>query len=233
MLTRLEKDIQNYHTDLWKKYDYINLNKSPISRKFLGVPIPLLRSFKKWEKFSFDEIFYLYTNTKTNEIQTWSLIQLEKKSIDELSEKKEQMQQMIDYCDNWWISDSLSSFYAKILEKNQNFLTILSSWNKHSNFWKRRQSVVSLFYYSSLRKKHQKFDSSIDLVKNLLYDKEYYVQKWVGWTLRELYNVYPEKTKKFLEKNICQIHAHAWQASTEKLEPDFKTYLKEKRKQWI
>ncbi len=47
MLDQIEKQIQEFQKKLWKQYEYINLNKSPISRKFLGIPIPVLRTFQK------------------------------------------------------------------------------------------------------------------------------------------------------------------------------------------
>ena len=46
-----------------------------------------------------------------------------------------------------------------------------------------------------------------------------------------MYNVYPEKTKQFIEDHVQILSAYAWQASTEKLEKDFKEALKKKRKQ--
>ena len=60
--------------------------------------------------------------------------------------------------------------------------------------------------------------------------KEYYVQKGVGWTIRETYNVYPVETIKFIDDNIHKIHAHAWYASSEKLPRKLKDKLVEKRR---
>lgn len=177
MLKKLEKEVKNYKKDQWKKYDYINLNKAPISREFLGVPIPLLRDFKKGESFTIEHIHEFFTKTSVNEIQTWGLIQIEKLKKEHLVEHKDRLIHFIEHCDNWWISDGLSSFYAHILERDKQFLQTLKKWNTDTNLWKRRQSVVSLFYYSSLRKVHQSFDDSIELIDNLLHDREYYVQK--------------------------------------------------------
>ena len=236
-LKQIERDIQKYETHLWKDYSKVEINKNPIKRRFLGIPIPVLRKFLNDTKGSgvkmIDEISHFFKNTQINEVQTWCVHRIESFTKEDLLQTKKHLLELIDYCDNWWISDALSSTYAKILEADANFLTVLKKWNTDTNLWKRRQSVVSLFYYSSLRKSHQKFEDAIVLVKNLLHDKEYYVQKWVGWTLRELYNVYPEKTIKFIEENVKYISAHAWQASTEKLEKKLKENLKAKRKRWI
>ncbi len=120
---------------------------------------------------------HIFKNTKINEVQTWILYQLEALKKEELILYKRYISSFVEYCDNWWISDGLSSVYAKILEEDKKFLETLSQWNKDSNLWKRRQSVVSLFYYARQRKVHQKFEESITLIENLLHDKEYYVQK--------------------------------------------------------
>jgi 3-methyladenine DNA glycosylase AlkD len=102
---------------------------------------------------------------------------------------------MQDMVDNWALSDSLSKIYSKIFEIDSELIyPVLSDWNKSENPWKRRQSIVSLLYYSSTRKNVLPFIKYIRLIKRLLTDDDYYVQKGVGWTLRELGNVYSEET---------------------------------------
>jgi 3-methyladenine DNA glycosylase AlkD len=124
-----------------------------------------------------DELIHFFHNTKINEVQVYCIHALEKFPVPTLVSIKQKLIKCIDGCDNWWISDALSSVYAKILEKDDTFFAQLKEWNTHTNLWKRRQSIVSLFYYSSLRKKYRSFEESIPLVKNLLHDSEYYVQK--------------------------------------------------------
>lgn len=96
--------------------------------------------------------------------------------------------------DNWAHSDLLSSIYSVILEKNPDLVyPVLKIWNANENLWVRGQSIVSLLYYRRNRKDFISFDKMIQLVENLLADKEYYVQKGVGWTLRELWQVDEKK----------------------------------------
>jgi len=106
----------------------------------------------------------------------------------------------------------------------------LKMWNTDKDLWKRRQSIVSLLYYSRTKKVHLPYNEIIPLIDNLLNDKEYYVQKGVGWSLRELYNVYPEKTFGYLKKNTKSISAIAFYAATEKLTKKEKELLKTLRK---
>lgn len=74
------------------------------------------------------------------------------------------------------------------------------------------------------------YNKILPLISNLLQDEEYYVQKGVGWSLRELHNVYPEKTYDWLRKNIQNISSIAFSAATEKLDGKRKNILKQIRK---
>jgi 3-methyladenine DNA glycosylase AlkD len=64
----------------------------------------------------------------------------------------------------------------------------------------------------------------------LLKDKEYYVQKAVGWTLRELGTVYPKQTFSYLISHIKSVSSIAFTIATEKMNMDVKKELKALRK---
>ena len=128
-------------------------------------------------------------------------------------------------------SDSLSKIYTKILgQKPDEIYPTLVEWNASTDLWKRRQSVVSLLYYARTKKQFLPYKKIIPLIENLLHDEEYYVQKGVGWSLREVYNVYPEETWKFMLKNHKHIHSIAFSAAVEKLPLNLKEELKTLRK---
>jgi len=102
--------------------------------------------------------------------------------------------------------------------------------DKDSNLWKRRQSVVSLLYYSRTKKKHLSFEKIVRLITPLLTDDEYYFQKGVGWALRELHEVYPGKALMFLQTNIKKISSTAFTIVIEKLRSSQKAKLKALRR---
>jgi len=106
----------------------------------------------------------------------------------------------------------------------------LEKWNKSKNLWDRRQSVVSLLYFSRTKKVVLPFQKIIKFIDRLLDDKEYYVQKGVGWALKELYRVYPKETLKYLEDNIKNVSSIAFSPATEKLEKKDKEKLKKIRR---
>jgi 3-methyladenine DNA glycosylase AlkD len=136
-----------------------------------------------------------------------------------------------DRSDRWELNDCLSKVYSRILEVDPAMVfPVLEKWNLSSDPWKRRQSLVSLFYYSRVRKKVLLFRKYIEMVENLLKDDHYYVQKGLGWTLRESGNVYPEETFSFMLRNIADVSPIAFTAAIEKMDPRQKEKLKNLRK---
>ncbi len=132
---------------------------------------------------------------------------------------------------DWPLCDALAKINSKILEAYPDKVyKQLVAWNKDKDQWKRRQSVVSLLYYSRTLKVHLPYEKIAALIEPLLADKEYYVQKGVGWSLREMGNVYPKQTLAFLTKHIKSISAIAFTIAIEKLDEDAKNKLKSVRR---
>lgn len=124
-----------------------------------------------------------------------------------------------DYVDDWGLCDALAKIYTKILVVLPNEVYgQLRKWNTDENLWKRRQSVVSLLYYSRTKKQHPSFKQVKELVAHLLPDKEYYVQKGAGWTLRELHTVYPAETLAWLKQDIKLLSSIAFTIAIEKMD---------------
>jgi len=133
--------------------------------------------------------------------------------------------------DNWAHSDGLSGLYSMLLEiKPGMVLPQLKRWNSSKNSWERRQSIVSLVHYHRLRNKVLPYSTLIQLVEPLLDDENYYVQKGVGWTLREISNVYHKQAFTFMKKHCKNITGVAFSAAAEKLNKEEKEELKSLRK---
>lgn len=139
----------------------------------------------------------------------------------------------VKHVDNWAHSDSLSKYLTRLVENDTTktkMLSIIKKWNTSKNLWERRQSLIALYYYSRTKKQHIEFELTQELVFPLLNDKEYFVQKAVGWTLRESYNVYPKQTFTFIEEHIKNISPTAFTTCLEKMSEKQKQVLKLKRK---
>ena len=89
---------------------------------------------------------------------------------------------------------------------------------------------MSLLFYSSSRNTFPEPELVFALLEARLVDPDYYVQKGLGWCLREAYHVWPKDVLAFLDAHIVELAPAAWQAATEKLTPSDKQRLKANRK---
>ena len=183
---------------------------------------------------TFIKMYAIYHHSNSFEGKNLAFIFLDKnyKHIS-LSTQLQLRPNWVKRVDNWAHSDALSKFLTRLLEHkitHKELLGILKNWNSSPNLWERRQSLVSLYYYSRTKKECIDYQISETLISNLLKDKEYYVQKAVGWALRESYNVYPKETFIFIENNIKNISSTAFTTCIEKMNENQKSILKLKRK---
>jgi 3-methyladenine DNA glycosylase AlkD len=176
---------------------------------------------------------YIWNNSSEPWVGTQSFFYLESrmKNKEFLLDSWETIKNWQKRVDNWGSCDALAKIYTKILELiPDEVLVQLEKWNKSKNLWDRRQSIVSLLYFSRTKKEVLPYDTLIKFIDKLLDDKEYYVQKAVGWSLKELYQVYPKETLKYLEKNIKRISATAFSPAIEKVKQKDKEKLKKLRR---
>lgn len=117
--------------------------------------------------------------------------------------------------DNWAHSDTLSSMLAEILEQRPALLAQYRKWNRAKNPWLRRQSIVGLYCYARLRKKKLPAATALGLIRPLLKDPHFYVQRGVGWALREVDRVDSRKQRAFVRKHLRDISSTAWFATSE------------------
>jgi 3-methyladenine DNA glycosylase AlkD len=138
---------------------------------------------------------------------------------------------LTDKIDNWAHSDSLSAMLAEILEQQPYHLEKHHKWNKSKNPWQRRQSIVSIYNYARLRKNHIPPKKALRLTEALLEDPHFYVQRAVGWTLREIDRIDPQLQRQFVEKNLEKIGATAWSATSERYPVALKKRLVRRRRE--
>lgn len=207
--------------------------------EFYNIRVPVLRKLAK-EGFSFSGSSiseqwktwdYIWNHSKIFELSLMVMHFANKRPVEELYQHRKEILKWIKRIDNWALSDEFSNILAKLNEyKPKEFKSTFEKWNKSSNPWERRASMVGLLYYSQLRKKYVPYSTIIKMVNPHLEDKHYYVQKAVGWTLRESWNIYPEKTYEYLKKTAHLIPPGGWTAATEKLSKSDKARLTKLRK---
>jgi hypothetical protein len=207
--------------------------------KFLGFAVPQVHALAK-AAYSFSDLtvdeqikiwLELYHSSVVHEELVLALIWLGHPRRWELVLKKPDLvfglQKRVD---NWAISDTVSGFVAALLEGDPDrHFGQMKKWNGSKNPWDRRQSLVGLYCYASGRKRPLPARRSLPLIENLIDDPHYFVQKAVGWSLREVHHVDPLAQKNFLEKHITRFSSAAFSTATEKYRAKEKEPLKKLR----
>jgi 3-methyladenine DNA glycosylase AlkD len=131
--------------------------------------------------------------------------------------------------DNWAHSDALSGLYNRLFLAQAFTQTQLNVWNTSSLPWERRQSMVIMAV-------HFRHDALVSFpifskwVKRLLNDEDYFVQKGIGWALREAHKPYSVQTEKFIISNVLLLSSPAFATATEKWDKENKQTLILKRR---
>jgi len=207
-----------HHTELQEIKSHIHslsgnvpLHRKESKRSYSFSPSPFTKQLAIW-----DELWHL-ENSFWLRLHAYFFLERHLKKESELREMWPVIARWQDQVDDWGLCDALAKVYNKILVvMPDEVYSQLKAWNRDENLWKRRQSVVSLLYYSRTKKKYPSFEEVKQLIEPLLGDKEYYVQKGIGWSLREMRNVYPAETLAWLKLNIKQISAIAFTIAIEK-----------------
>jgi 3-methyladenine DNA glycosylase AlkD len=99
----------------------------------------------------------------------------------------------------WW--DSVDSLASNILAKyNKQFPEMqkvwLEDWRDSDNFWLKRSCIIHQLKY----KTEVDFDLLKNLIKENLHDQEFFIQKAIGWSLRQYGKFNPEAVVEFVNE---------------------------------
>jgi len=104
---------------------------------------------------------------------------------------------------SWWDSvDALASNYLgrylRLFPKQRE--TVIKSWRKSENRWLRRSCLIFQLRYKS--------QTNFELLKSLIlefkHEKEFFIQKAIGWSLREYAKTNPVSVRNFVEESGIQ-----------------------------
>jgi 3-methyladenine DNA glycosylase AlkD len=142
-----------------------------------------------------------------------------------------QLKTWVPKIENWAHGDMLASVYCDILsEKPSEVYPELKKWSREKSPWKNRMAIVSLLYYYNPKRVLLPFEDIVGLVRPHLKKDHYYLQKAVGWNLRELSRAYPEEYWEFLNKHLLDLSPTAFTTAIEKVPKSKREPLKLKRK---
>ena len=99
---------------------------------------------------------------------------------------------------SWWDTvDLLAKVIGSLVIRIEGYDKIMLEWSKDSNIWLRR---VAILYQLSLKDKVDEIILDKILVNNLG-DNEFFINKAIGWALRDYSKFNPEWVREFIKKN--------------------------------
>ena len=99
---------------------------------------------------------------------------------------------------SWWDTvDLLAKVIGSLVIRIEGYDKIMLEWSKDSNIWLRR---VAILYQLSLKDKVDEIILDKILVNNLG-DNEFFINKAIGWALRDYSKFNPKWVREFIKKN--------------------------------
>ncbi len=99
---------------------------------------------------------------------------------------------------SWWDTiDNLDMTIGALALKDSNVNEILLEWSIDENIWLRRIAID----HQLLRKEKTDTELLEKILKNNLEQKEFFINKAIGWALRDYSKTNPEWVKNFIEEN--------------------------------
>ena len=167
-------------TELYKKY-------FPTARKTKVIDWNFIETCwnKEEREFQYAVVYYLKTMQKF----------LKKGDISKLK--------YLVVTKSWWDTvDLLSKIIGDVVNRNKELKTLMLEWSKKENdIWLRR---VAILHQLSFKENVDKLLLETILEDNLC-DSEFFINKAIGWALRDYSKVNPEWVRKFIEKNRSEM----------------------------
>lgn len=117
--------------------------------------------------------------------------------------------------DGWALEDNLARTGWKCIAKDEGFLDEVESWTRHKNFWMRRAALIFTLPYAKPGKDPIRM---LGWAGSYAKDPEWFIQKAIGWWLRDLGEHDPERVINFLAEHWASLKPVAKKEATRKLE---------------
>jgi len=132
----------------------------------------------------------------------------------------------VEQASGWALCDALGSGpISTILHKDSAKSKEVLRWTRSENFWRRRIALYALREFVSANE----LDFPFVVLKNLIYDKEFWVQRAAGTWLRECWKKDRKRTEEFLIKNSKGLPKVVITVATERAPKSFREKLRRMR----
>ena len=187
-----EEQAQKMSKYMLNKFEYIGI-KTPKRRKIFK---NFFKEYKNEEKIDWEFVNKCWEN-KHREFQYVAADYLknmkDKLTIDDIPKFKQLILKK-----SWWDTiDNLDMTIGALALKDSNVNKILLEWSLDENIWLRRIAID----HQLLRKEKTNTELLEKILKNNLGQAEFFINKAIGWALRDYSKTNPEWVKNFIEKN--------------------------------
>ena len=187
-----EEQAQKMSKYMLNKFEYIGI-KTPERRKIFK---NFFKEYKNEEKIDWEFVNKCWEN-KYREFQYVAADYLknmkDKLTIDDIPKFKQLILKK-----SWWDTiDNLDMTIGALALKDSNVNKILLEWSLDENIWLRRIAID----HQLLRKEKTDTELLEKILKNNLGQAEFFINKAIGWALRDYSKTNPNWVKNFIEKN--------------------------------
>ena len=187
-----EEQAQKMSKYMLNKFEYIGI-KTPKRRKIFK---NFFKEYKNEEKIDWEFVNKCWEN-KYREFQYIAADYLknmkDKLTIDDIPKFKQLILKK-----SWWDTiDNLDMTIGALALKDSNVNKILLEWSLDENIWLRRIAVN----HQLLRKEKTNTELLEKILKNNLGQTKFFINKAIGWALRDYSKTNPNWVKNFIEKN--------------------------------
>lgn len=181
-----------------KKMQEYMQNKFP----FLGIPKPQLTEFikpylKESKKYDLDWTFInLCFEKNYREAQYIAISYLIQNKKYLTKDNFNDIKKLI-ITKSWWETvDSLDTLIGEIVLKDQTLERVMEEWSKDDNIWLRRVAIDFQQEY----KEKTNTELLETIITNNFGSTEFFINKAIGWSLRDYSKTNPKWVKQFLDK---------------------------------
>jgi 3-methyladenine DNA glycosylase AlkD len=233
----------SYSVEVCKQYHGAgSLPEYESTLQFLGYKVPQTETVVKKmieKNVSWEDLIELFVNSKIYEIKLACLLvfrsQVRKKlaSMQQLQIFLRRIGSITATIDCWPLADTTSDILNQLLNQLKNpVLSKIDSLLGSKNDWQVRVGLVSLIYYTSPNRKPSilTFDQYLNRILVHCGNKHFYVQKGIGWQLRELGKAFPKPYEFWYLNEAHHLTSVAFSAASEKISTQSKAKVLATRK---
>jgi 3-methyladenine DNA glycosylase AlkD len=179
---------------------------------FFGISVPVVRAALKRERrenpitdrSDLLTIAFRCFDTSYFEMQLFGVLLLGQNSSLLEIENLGKLADLVRKCNTWALVDPLSRPGEDLVDRGMPGVgSSLDTWSADDNFWIRRYSLLVLM--RGLVRDEEYWGRFVRYADSMIEEKEFFIRKAIGWTLREVSKVRPEPVAEYVRRHMAVI----------------------------